>query len=180
MIRFFDFLISLLGIITLLPILIIIFFVGLFVNGSPIFKQERIGYNKKIFLLIKFRTMKIGTDSVATHKVDNSAITQFGFFLRLTKIDEIPQLFNVLKGEMSLVGPRPSLSNQFELINERTKRNIYQVKPGITGLAQVSGINMETPTLLAETDFKMINHMNLAYYFFYIIKTLLIIFKKRV
>jgi lipopolysaccharide/colanic/teichoic acid biosynthesis glycosyltransferase len=99
--------------------------------------------------------------------------------LRKFKIDELPQLWNVLIGDMSLVGPRPCLPNQKRLIIERKKRGIYKVKPGITGLAQVFGINMSGPVLLAKTDLKMIKQMNLFYYFYYIFKTVFIIFKKK-
>ena len=123
--------------------------------------------------------MHTGVRSAATHLVDPSKITRIGFFLRKFKLDELPQLLNVLIGDMSLVGPRPCLPNQKRLIIERKKRGIYKVKPGITGLAQVSGINMSKPTLLAKTDFKMIKQMNLFYYFYYIFKTVLEIFKKK-
>ena len=102
MIRLFDFLFSFLGLISLSPFLIVIWIIGYIKNGLPIFKQQRLGCNEKIFLLIKFRTMKIDTKSAATHLVDKSTITPFGKFLRRTKIDEIPQLFNVLI-DMSLV-----------------------------------------------------------------------------
>ena len=179
-IRFFDFLISFFGLFFLSPLIIILFIIGIFENGSPLFKQQRIGYHQKFFTLVKFRTMRKETKSVATHLVNNSLITPFGYFLRRTKLDEILQLFNVLIGDMSLVGPRPSLPNQKKLISERKKRGLFNVKPGITGLAQMSSINMKTPTLLAKTDFKIINNMNLYNYFYYILKTLLLIFKKRV
>jgi lipopolysaccharide/colanic/teichoic acid biosynthesis glycosyltransferase len=138
-----------------------------------------VGYNQKLFFLIKFRTMPMGTKSAATHLIDNSIITSFGIFLRRTKLDEVPQLLNVLMGDMSIVGPRPCLSNQRKLISERKKRGIFKVKPGITGLAQISGINMKTPTLLAKTDLKMINKMNLYLYFYYILYTLLPIQKNK-
>jgi lipopolysaccharide/colanic/teichoic acid biosynthesis glycosyltransferase len=179
MIRFFDFLFSLLGLIILSPLLILLWIAGLFENGSPLYKQQRVGYNQKLFFLIKFRTMPMGTKSAATHLIDNSIITSFGIFLRRTKLDEVPQLLNVLMGDMSIVGPRPCLSNQRKLISERKKRGIFKVKPGITGLAQISGINMKTPTLLAKTDLKMINKMNLYLYFYYILYTLLPIQKNK-
>jgi len=145
---------------------------------SLFFFQKRVGLNLKIFTLIKFRTMKVGTLSAGTHLIDKSNITRFGHFLRKFKLDELPQLLNVLMGHMSLVGPRPCLPNQKKLIIERKKRGVYKIKPGITGLAQVSGINMSKPVLLAKTDLKMIKQMNLFYYFYYIFKTVLLIFRK--
>jgi O-antigen biosynthesis protein WbqP len=178
MIRLFDFFFSLLGIIILSPILILLYIVVLFENSPPVFKQKRIGLDQKIFIIVKFRTMRIETISAATHLVNNSMITPFGKFLRYTKLDEIPQLWNVLKGDMSLVGPRPCLLNQKKLISERKKRKVFKVKPGITGLAQISKITMKTPTLLAKTDLKMINQMNLLNYFYYVFKTLMLIIKK--
>jgi len=126
------------------------------------------------FMLVKFRTMKKNTLSRGTHLVDPSNITRFGFLLRKYKLDELPQLWNVLIGNMSLVGPRPCLFNQKKLIKERKKRGVFKVKPGITGLAQVSGITMKNPLLLAKTDLKMINKMSLYYYFYYILNTLFI------
>tara|TARA_B100000035_G_C20789326_1_gene460462 strand:+ start:99 stop:629 length:531 start_codon:yes stop_codon:yes gene_type:complete len=172
MIRCFDFLFSLIGLIFIFPLLILIFLIGLFDNGSPLFIQKRVGYNFKSFSLIKFRTMPVGIRSVGTHLIKNIKFSSFGYFLRRTKIDEIPQLLNVLIGDMSLVGPRPCLFNQRKLINERKKREVFKVRPGITGLAQISGINMKTPTLLAKTDQKMIKKMSLHNYFYYIFKTI--------
>ncbi len=177
MIRLFDFLFSFLGLIILSPLLILLWIIGLFENGSPLFKQKRIGYDQKIFVIVKFRTMQKDTKFIATHLVNRSMITPFGFFLRRTKLDELPQLLNVLLGDMSFVGPRPCLVNQKKLITERKKRGIFKVKPGITGLAQISGITMKTPTLLAKIDLKMINQMGLFYYFYYILRTILLIVK---
>ena len=177
MIRLFDFLISFLGLIILSPILILLWFLGLLENGSPLFLQKRLGQNQKIFTLIKFRTMKKNVDSIATHLVKDSMITSYGSFLRSTKLDETPQLINVLLGNMSLVGPRPCLANQKKLIIERKKRGVFKIKPGITGLAQISKIDMKTPAKLAKTDQKMINDFNLFLYFYYIFKTLLIFLK---
>ncbi len=101
----------------------------------------------------------------------SAAITKLGGFLRKTKIDELPQLINVLKGEMSFVGPRPNLFNQKELIDERDSHRVYDVLPGITGLAQVNAIDMSTPRLLAETDKKMIEMFTIKNYFIYILQT---------
>lgn len=115
--------------------------------------------------------MRPQTQSVATHLINKSAITSFGSFLRKSKLDELPQLINVFFGDMSLVGPRPNLFNQEELIEERDKRGIYIVRPGITGLAQIKEIDMSTPKLLAETDLKMIQELTLLRYFSFILAT---------
>ena len=133
--------------------------------------QRRIGRDKKPFTLIKFRTMRPETGSVATHEVDPDQVTTWGKLLRKTKIDELPQLWNVLKGEMSLVGPRPCLPNQIELIEARRKLAVLTIPPGITGLAQIRGIDMSTPDLLAKTDAEMIRTLNLGNYFKYILLT---------
>lgn len=171
MIRVLDFLAAFFGLLFLWPILLIVTIIGLFDTGSPIFIQERVGRNKKPFKLIKFRTMSVETKSVASHLASNASITKLGNFLRRTKIDELPQLINVLKGEMSLVGPRPNLFNQEELIKERDALGVYDVSPGITGLAQVQNIDMSTPALLAKTDKDMIDNMTVKAYFKYILMT---------
>jgi O-antigen biosynthesis protein WbqP len=170
-IRFLDFLFSLLGLIFGFPVLLTIYIIGLFDTSSPVFKQERVGRNKKPFTLIKFRTMSIGTTSVASHLASAASITKMGGFLRKTKLDELPQLWNVLKGEMSLVGPRPGLFNQEELTAARESEGVFNVRPGITGLAQVNDIDMSTPELLAKTDAKMIGEMSLTNYFKFIMQT---------
>ena len=172
MIRLFDFIISFFGLIFLSPILILLWIIVWFDCRHPLLSQVRVGRYQRTFILVKFRTMKLNAPSTATHLVKDSFITKLGHFLRITNMDEIPQLWNVLIGNMSLVGPRPCLLNQKKLINERKKRGVFKVKPGITGLAQISGINMEKPTLLAKTDLKMIQQMNLFKYFYYILKTL--------
>ena len=115
--------------------------------------------------------MRLGTASVATHLADASAVTPFGRFLRRTKLDELPQVWNVLRGEMSLVGPRPCLPNQDELIAERQKRGVFEVRPGITGLAQVNGIDMSDPVKLATVDAQMIESLTLRDYFRFIVLT---------
>lgn len=171
MLRLIDFVAALLGLLVLWPILLIVTIIGMFDTGSPIFVQTRVGKKKKPFKLIKFRTMSVETKSVASHLASNASITKLGAFLRKTKIDELPQLINVVKGEMSLVGPRPNLFNQEELIKERDAQGVYDVLPGITGLAQVQNIDMSTPKLLAETDKKMIDTLNVKNYFKYILMT---------
>jgi lipopolysaccharide/colanic/teichoic acid biosynthesis glycosyltransferase len=169
--RFLDYLLAFFGLLATFPILIIVIIIGYFDTGSPIFLQKRVGKSKKPFTLIKFRTMSVETKSVASHLANTASITKFGSFLRKTKVDELPQLINVLKGEMSLVGPRPNLFNQEKLIDERDSRGVYDVLPGITGLAQVNNIDMSTPVSLAKTDQKMIESLTLADYFRYIIMT---------
>ncbi len=171
MIRLFDVLFSLVGLVLGFPILFILYLIGLFDTGSPLFFQERVGKHKKPFTLVKFRTMKKDTASVATHLASSSSITKFGAFLRKTKLDELPQLWNVINGEMSLVGPRPGLFNQQDLLDARSALGVYVVRPGITGLAQLNEIDMSTPNLLAETDARMIATLTMLDYFKYIFMT---------
>lgn len=171
--RLLDIVFSFFGLVFGSPVLLVIYIIGLFDTGSPLFKQERVGRKQKPFILYKFRTMRPETASVASHLVDSSSITKLGGFLRKTKLDELPQLWNVLKGEMSLVGPRPGLFNQTELTSAREAQGVYRVRPGITGLAQVNEIDMSTPDLLAETDAKMIAEMNVSNYFKFIFLTVL-------
>jgi O-antigen biosynthesis protein WbqP len=171
--RIFDFVFSLFGLVFGSPVLLVIYIIGLFDTGSPVFKQERVGRNKKPFILVKFRTMSVDTASVASHLASTASITKMGGFLRKTKLDELPQLWNVLKGEMSLVGPRPGLFNQDELTRVREAQGVLDVRPGITGLAQVNDIDMSTPELLANTDAKMISEMNIKNYFKLIFQTVL-------
>lgn len=172
-IRLFDLLFSAFGLLIGSPVLLVVAGFGFFDTGSPIFRQQRVGRNQKPFVLFKFRTMKPHTASVPSHLADAAAITPFGRFLRRTKLDELPQLWNVLKGEMSLVGPRPCLLNQEELIAERFVRGVFDALPGITGLAQVNKIDMSTPKLLAETDQRMLSRLTLANYIRYILLTAL-------
>ena len=173
MIRAFDIFFSFFGILIGLPFFIIIFIFGLFDTGSPLFFQQRVGKNKKPFVLIKFRTMTVDTKDVASHLAPAASVTPLGKFLRKTKLDELPQLWNVLIGDMSLVGPRPCLFNQTELIAARDSLGVLDVRPGITGLAQIKNIDMSTPDLLARTDRKMLESLNLRNYFRYIFLTAL-------
>ena len=171
MTRIFDILFSFLGLVFLSPILIVLIIIGYFDTGSPIFQQERVGKGKQPFRLMKFRSMHVNAPSVATHLASASSITPFGSFLRKSKLDELPQLWNVFVGDMSLVGPRPNLFNQEVLIHERDSRRVYSVRPGITGLAQINKIDMSTPKLLAETDAKMIQQLKTLGYLKYIFLT---------
>jgi lipopolysaccharide/colanic/teichoic acid biosynthesis glycosyltransferase len=171
MIRVFDIVLSFFGLMVLAPILGLLCILGWLDTGAPIFRQERVGRHQKSFILVKFRTMQPDTTPVATHLVDVSSVTRLGRFLRRTKLDEFPQLWNVLKGEMSLVGPRPCLLNQTELIAERELRGVFIARPGITGLAQINGIDMSKPKLLARTDALMLKSLTLSAYLKCIFKT---------
>jgi lipopolysaccharide/colanic/teichoic acid biosynthesis glycosyltransferase len=133
-------------------IVLLVVVVRLSSPGPGLFVQERVGRARKNFVCYKLRTMYIETPSAATHHTALSAVTGLGRLLRRLKVDELPQLWNVLKGDMSLVGPRPCLPIQRELIYERQKRGVFDLRPGMTGLAQVHGIDMSQPERLAEVD----------------------------
>lgn len=139
--RLFDIFSSLFAIFIFSPILILISLaIKLESKGPIIFKQDRPGIYNKLFKIYKFRSMKIDTPNVATDLLDPSDfITKSGKIIRKTSLDELPQLFNILKGDMTVVGPRPALYNQYELIEKRTRVNVHTIKPGLTGLAQVMG-----------------------------------------
>lgn len=171
MIRLLDIVFSGVGLVILSPIFLLLLIMGLLDTGSPLYWQTRIGKDQRSFNLVKFRSMRPGTASVATHLASSDAVTPFGRFLRRSKLDELPQLWNVLKGEMSLVGPRPCLGNQTELIAERAARGVFNARPGITGLSQINKIDMSTPVLLAETDAKMLSSLTVTDYFRYILQT---------
>ncbi|WP_341352451.1 sugar transferase [Enterococcus hirae] len=141
--RGIDFLLSLVGIIVLSPIfLILCLAIKIDSKGPVIFKQKRVGKNKSHFYIYKFRTMKVDTPKeTPTHLLSNPDffITRVGKFLRKTSLDELPQLFNILKGDMAVIGPRPALWNQYDFIEERDKYHSNDIRPGLTGLAQISG-----------------------------------------
>lgn len=172
LIRFFDIFISFVTLIVLSPLLLIILIISWFDTGQPIFSQLRMGKYKNSFLLYKFRSMSIDTLSMSSHLVPKSQISIIGRFLRKYKFDELLQLYNVLRGDMSLVGPRPNLLNQNDVCIERDIRGIYSHKPGITGFSQLQMIDMSRPKLLAETDAFMMSNLNLNVYFRCIFKTL--------
>ncbi|MEQ8105121.1 sugar transferase [Enterococcus faecalis] len=141
--RGIDFLLSLAGIIVLSPIILILCLaIKIDSKGPVIFKQKRVGKNKTHFYIYKFRTMKVDTPKeTPTHLLSNPDffITRVGKFLRKTSLDELPQLFNILKGDMAVIGPRPALWNQYDLIEERDMYHANDIRPGLTGLAQISG-----------------------------------------
>lgn len=151
--RMLEFFLALCGVIVLAPVLLIsVLAVRATSAGGAIFKQIRVGRHQKPFAIYKIRTMQLGTKEAGTHLVEAGSVTRVGKILRKLRLDEIPQLINVLKGEMSLVGPRPSLPSQVELVAARQAENVYTVRPGITGLAQIQGIDMSNPIELAKVD----------------------------
>jgi O-antigen biosynthesis protein WbqP len=142
-------------------------------NGPAVFKQVRVGRHRKVFVLYKLRTMSLDTANRASHEVSKAQITHSGRILRKTKLDELPQLLNVLRGDMSFVGPRPCLPSQDVLVAERLRRGVYDVRPGITGPAQLAGIDMSTPVELAEADAHYIGRVTLPDDLRYIFRTAL-------
>lgn len=151
--RLFDFFAALFGLVVLAPVMAAVALaVRLMTPGPVIFAQTRVGREERPFTCYKFRTMQVGTAQRATHETDASAVTPLGATLRRYKLDELPQLWNVLRGDMSLVGPRPCLPVQSELIRERRERGVFALRPGITGLAQTEGIDMSNPARLAARD----------------------------
>lgn len=171
--RCFDFLLSLL----LLPLFILIFpiVVGaicLDSPGSPLFIQRRIGYKLREFSLYKFRTMHHGTGDVPSHMAGPGSVTRLGRILRATKIDELPQIINVIAGQMSFVGPRPCLPSQTDIITRRLERCVFDARPGITGLSQINQIDMSDPDRLVEMDEIYCARQSIIYDIRIIIKTL--------
>ena len=157
--RAFDFIMSLLGIILLSPvILVLVVLVKLTSKGPILFKQKRIGKDNK------FRTMRVDTPNVATHLLENPEqyITSVGKFMRKTSLDELPQLFNIIKGEMSIVGPRPALYNQLDLKEKRTKCGIHKLLPGLTGWAQINGRDEIPLELKVKLDKEYLDKMSFA------------------
>ena len=167
--RLFDFVMSLIGIIVLSPIILIVALaVKLTSPGPMLFKQRRIGKNNNEFQIYKFRTMRIDTPNVPTHLLENPEqwITPVGKFLRKTSLDELPQLFNILKGEMSIVGPRPALYNQIDLKEMRTEAGVHKLVPGLTGWAQINGRDEIPLSLKVKLDKEYLEKKN----FFFDIK----------
>ena len=151
--RLLDLLLSALGLVVTLPLLLVaVIAIRLETPGGAIFAQPRIGRNRRVFVCYKLRTMRKGTPQGASHEVGAAGTTRVGRFLRKTKLDEIPQLWNVIKGDMSLVGPRPCLPTQTELASERDKYGLHAIRPGITGPSQIAGVDMSVPAKLAALD----------------------------
>lgn len=179
--RAFDIFCSFLAIILLaLPMLIVAIAIKCDSKGPVFFKQNRIGKNKKIFKILKFRSMYTNTDPNApTHQLGNatSHITKVGKFIRKTSIDELPQLFNIFAGQMSFVGPRPALWNQDDLVAERDKYHANEVKPGLTGLAQVSGRDELEIPVKAKFDGEYVQKRGFFYDIGLLFKTFFSVFK---
>ena len=179
--RLIDFVLSLIGLIILSPVfLIIIIAIKIDSKGSILFKQKRVGKNKKYFNILKFRTMRIDTPKdTPTHLLKNadSYITKVGKFLRKTSLDELPQIINILKGEMSIVGPRPALWNQDDLIAERDKYHANDVVPGLTGWAQVNGRDELAILVKAKFDGEYVEKMSLGFDIKIFFKTIINVFK---
>ncbi|PZO78525.1 MAG: lipid carrier--UDP-N-acetylgalactosaminyltransferase [Mesorhizobium amorphae] len=151
--RLFDFTAAGLGLLVLAPVIgCLALLIRRDSPGPAIFAQKRVGREGRVFTCFKLRTMRSDTPDLPTHLASASSITRLGAVLRRTKLDELPQLWNVLWGEMSLVGPRPCLPTQELLVEERRARGVLALRPGITGLAQVDGIDMSDPVRLARRD----------------------------
>lgn len=162
--RVFDCALAALLLVAVSPVIIILaILVRISSNGPAIFIQSRVGLHASVFNCYKLRTMIVGTINVPTHLAEVSHVTAIGKFLRRTKLDELPQLWNVLRGDMSLVGPRPCLPTQSELICERRRRGVLNIRPGITGLAQIRGVDMSDPVLLAKIDAEYLRDSNFIY-----------------
>ena len=160
--NFFLRLFALIGLIIIFPLLFICAVFIVIENGFPIiFLQDRLGRNMEIFKIIKIRTMKKGIPNVGTHENIESDFLRIGLLIRKLKLDEFPQLINYALGSINLVGPRPGLPSQLELKNARDKRNIFNVKPGITGLSQILGYDMSNPELLSRVDAIYLKHYSL-------------------
>jgi O-antigen biosynthesis protein WbqP len=163
--RFYDKLFGLIALILLSPLFIIlIIIIKLDSRGPILFKQKRIGRHKKHFNILKFRTMKIDTpNDTPTHLLKNPEqhITRLGKFLRKSSLDELPQIINILKGDMSIIGPRPALWNQYDLIEERDKYNVHKLYPGITGYAQIKGRDTLAIPDKAKLDGYYVSHISL-------------------
>ena len=164
--RFFDLVCSLLGIILLSPLLLILALLIKCTSPGPVlFRQKRVGKNKTYFEILKFRSMRIDAPhDVPTHLLQNaqSAITPIGHFLRKTSLDELPQLFNILLGQMSVIGPRPALWNQYDLIAERDRYGANRLAPGLTGWAQVNGRDELPIPVKAKLDGYYAEHLSFS------------------
>lgn len=179
--RIFDLILSLIMIVLFsIPMLVIVVLIRLVSKGPAIFWTDRVGTNNAIFRMAKFRTMKLGTPQVATHLMESPEdyLIFCGGFLRKYSLDELPQLFNILKGEMSFVGPRPALFNQNDLIELRTKKNIHTLTPGVTGWAQVNGRDDLVIPVKVSFDEHYFNHCSFVFDLYIILLTVIKVIKR--
>jgi O-antigen biosynthesis protein WbqP len=177
--RFIDIIASFSVILLLSPIyLIIAFIIYIQDKGNPVFKQFRVGKNETEFKVFKFRSMPVNTSNVPSSEVSKITITPFGKFIRRTNLDELPQLFNILKGDMSLIGPRPSLGSQTELIELRRSKNVYKCRPGLTGLAQVNAFDEMPDDTKAMWDGRYVQNITFMNDVRIVLKTLIYLTKK--
>jgi len=154
--------ICLIGLIVILPFMVIASLLICLEDGFPVFfKQKRIGLNKQIFTIYKIRTLKRNAPQVGTHEIEDRYKLTLGRIIRALKLDEFPQLWNVIRGDLNLIGPRPGLESQLALEEARMVQGVFDAKPGITGLAQVLGYDMSTPERLAEVDKFYVNHKSI-------------------
>jgi len=178
---FLDFLISLIGSVFLLPVFIVIAIIIKCSSKGPIFfKQKRVGKNKRLFKIYKFRTMRIDTpNDTPTHMLEHpdQYITRIGKFLRKTSLDELPQIFNILFGKMSIVGPRPALWNQDDLVAERDKYQVNKLRPGLTGWAQINGRDELPIPIKAQLDGEYVKKQNIFFDIKIFLKTVFSVLK---
>jgi len=171
--------ICIIGLLIISPFLFFAAIAIIIEDGMPIlFIQERIGKNQSIFNIIKIRTLKIGAPNIGTHQLENEYKLKCGKLIRKIKLDEFPQLINVLKGDINLIGPRPGLVSQIDLTQNRNAKGIYEIKPGITGLSQVLGYDMSDSAKLAEIDKIYIQKQSLYVDFLILISTFIPLTKK--
>jgi len=171
--------ICIIGLLVISPFLFFAAIAIIIEDGMPfLFIQERIGKNQSIFKIIKIRTLKIGAPNTGTHQLENEYKLKCGKLIRKIKLDEFPQLINVLKGDINLIGPRPGLVSQIDLTQNRNANGIYDIKPGITGLSQVLGYDMSNPSKLAEIDKMYIQKQSLYLNFLILISTFTPFLKK--
>ena len=164
--RCFDLVLALIAsFILIIPITIIALILMMTLKGSIIFWSDRVGQNNKIFRMPKFRTMKVGAPIIASHLLNDSKqyITTVGVFLRKTSLDELPQLWNIIKGDMSFVGPRPALFNQDDLIKLRTEKGIHTLVPGLSGWAQVNGRDELSMSFKVDLDLEYVERQSICF-----------------
>ncbi len=170
--RVFDIVLSIPMLIVFSPIIAtLVVCICLGSAGPGIFRQARVGRHRKTFTCYKLRTMTQNTPSAPTHELTAASTTRIGGFLRRTKLDELPQLWNIVKGDMSFVGPRPCLPSQTALIEERNKLELYKIRPGITGVSQLAGMDMSDPEKLAQLDATYLDKMGVVFDLKTILKT---------